>query len=65
MKNKDDMAKWLTEQLRKDSKERASNYKRKMPAEELQLYMREKSRGSGIHGARSKPREKSPRDWGD
>jgi hypothetical protein len=67
MKNKEDMAKWLTEQINKDLQATREHrkVKRKMPPEELQLYMRERSRGNGIHGARQKPREKSPRNWGD
>lgn len=62
--NKKEMAKWLSEQITKDLNASRS-HKRKMPPEELALYMRERSRGNGIHGSRSKPREKSPRNWGD
>ena len=63
MRNKRDMAKWLEAQLAKDAEARAKDFRRKMPAEELSVYMRERSRGTGVHGARSKPRDKNVRAW--
>jgi len=62
--NKEEMAKWLSQQITKDLR-RDKTHKRKMPPEELRVFLRERSRGNGVHGGQTKPRSKNVRDWGD
>ena len=61
-RNKADWAAEITASL----KEAAKSYKpsKKMGDEELQSYLASMRRNTS-HGTRNKPREKSPRNWGD
>ena len=62
IRNKADMAAWLSQKVTEDLA-KSRTHKRKMPPEELAVFMRERSRGCGTHGAGKKPRDRRVSDW--